>query len=305
MSIPHAILGILSSGPQTGYELKKIIQDSPFMPWSGNNNQIYKALVELLEDGFATNEVHHQDSAPSKKIYTITESGSLELKRWVQSAPEVPELRNTFLIQLAWSDVLNREELHRLLSGYENELRLQAALQQEKRRRPAFAPDRTPRERVLWESIHENILSFYRHELEWIGRLRDQLDIHHSEEANGMGHAVIEKNNRTYIQCASEEARLGSEQEALDLIGACWEHDTRLLLLHADALPDDFFRLRTGLAGSLLQKFVNYGMKVAAVVPDEKRIQGKMKELLAESNKGKDFRVFSGTEEAEEWLLSE
>ncbi len=62
MSINHAILGILSCRSVTGYDLKKIIQESPFMPWSGNNNQIYKALVEILEEGFVTHEVRHQES---------------------------------------------------------------------------------------------------------------------------------------------------------------------------------------------------------------------------------------------------
>ncbi|MCG1013246.1 PadR family transcriptional regulator [Tepidanaerobacter sp. GT38] len=72
MSISLAILGLLSYKPMSGYDLKKIIQDSSFMYWSGNNNQIYKALSELRDKGFVTNEVIHQDGAPTKKIYKIT-----------------------------------------------------------------------------------------------------------------------------------------------------------------------------------------------------------------------------------------
>lgn len=67
MSINFAILGILSSKSLTGYELKKIIQESPFMYWSGNNNQIYKALAEMLATGLVTNEVQQQEGSPSKK----------------------------------------------------------------------------------------------------------------------------------------------------------------------------------------------------------------------------------------------
>lgn len=47
MSIKLAILGILSWKSSTGYELKKIFEDSSFMYWSGNNNQIYKALLNI------------------------------------------------------------------------------------------------------------------------------------------------------------------------------------------------------------------------------------------------------------------
>ena len=70
MSINFAILGILSYKPMTGYDLKKIIQDSTFMPWSGNNNQIYRSLTKLLDEGLVTNEVLHQESSPTKRFIT-------------------------------------------------------------------------------------------------------------------------------------------------------------------------------------------------------------------------------------------
>jgi PadR family transcriptional regulator AphA len=59
MSIKLAILGILSWETSTGYDLKKIIEDSSAMYWSGNNNQIYKTLVQLLGEELVTNEVQH------------------------------------------------------------------------------------------------------------------------------------------------------------------------------------------------------------------------------------------------------
>ena len=93
MSIKYAILGILSWKPVTGYELKKIFEDCSFMYWSGNNNQIYKALTKMHDEALVTSEVIHQDSSPSKKIYTITEEGLEELKDWVLSSPEAPEVK--------------------------------------------------------------------------------------------------------------------------------------------------------------------------------------------------------------------
>lgn len=175
MSINYAILGILSWKPLTGYDLKKIIQDSSFMYWSANNNQIYKALVQLLEEGFVTSETHHQESSPSKKVYTITEEGKAELKEWVCSTPEPPELKKTFLIQLAWADQLAVDELDALLSSYENEIAMQLLLQQEKKARGNFSPSRTPREVQLWNSIYENMISSCKNELEWIKSLRKEL----------------------------------------------------------------------------------------------------------------------------------
>lgn len=303
MSINNAILGILSYKSLTGYDLKKIIQDSPFMHWSGNNNQIYKALVELLDEGYVTNEVFHQESSPSKKIYTITDAGRVALKDWVLYRPEAPECKKTFLMQLAWSDLLSQEELKNLLAAYENEIRVQIIMHKEQQNRAGFSPDRTVREVLIWDMIHDNILSSYESELVWVQKLREKLFIN-IEETNKMNYKVIEKDDKRYIEFASSEVQIRTEKDAVDIISACFENDVSLIMLHSEALDDDFFKLRTGVAGAILQKFVNYRFKVALVVSNDEKIRGKFKELLAETNKGNDYRVFNNSAEAEKWLLS-
>lgn len=175
MSIKYAILGVLSWKPTTGYDLKKFFEDSSAMYWSGNNNQIYKALVQLLQEGLVTNEIQHQDNAPTKKIYTITENGLKDLRRWVLTAPEAPEFRKTFLVQLSWADLLTEEELSDVLSNYENEVKMQLLIHEEKSRRSKESPSRSSREVLLWDMISENIISSYKNELIWIKNLRQQL----------------------------------------------------------------------------------------------------------------------------------
>ena len=303
MSINHAILGILSDQSLTGYDLKKIIQESPFMPWSGNNNQIYKALVELLDEDFVTNEICHQESAPSKKIYTITAAGKAALREWVLSRPEAPEFKKTFLIQLAWADQLNTEEISTLLASYENELRVQIVVLQEKKRRGSFSPDRTPREVLLWDAIHDNLISSNQYELNWVQELRDKLCVN-VEEAAKTNYQVVEKNGQKYIEFASAETSLHSEQDVLDAVAACHENDIYRILIPSEVLGEDFFKLKTGAAGRLLQKFVNYKIKVAITIHDERKVKGKFKELFAETNKGNACRMFFNTQEATDWLLS-
>ncbi|HYF84702.1 MAG TPA: PadR family transcriptional regulator [Clostridia bacterium] len=177
MSIKYAILGLLSWRPSTGYDLKKIFEESSIMYWSGNNNQIYKTLIQLLDDGLATNEVLHQESTPSKKLYTITSKGAKALKEWVLSTPELPEFKKTFLVQLAWADQLDEKELDDLLSRYENEINIQLLMQQEKARRGINSPKRTTREAYLWDMISENIISSYKNELDWIRNVRKEMKI--------------------------------------------------------------------------------------------------------------------------------
>jgi PadR family transcriptional regulator, regulatory protein AphA len=119
-----------------------------------------------------------------------------------------------------------------------------------------------------------------------------------------MNYKIIERNDKKYIKYDSAENQLSSEQDALDFIAACFENNANFLMLHSQVLSDDFFRLRTGLAGHVLQKFINYHIKVAVILTDEQKIKGKFKEFIAESNKGNDFRVFNSVEEAESWLLN-
>lgn len=175
MTIQSAILGLLSWKPSSGYELKKVFEDSPYLYWSGNNNQIYKSLLELQKDGMITYETVHQDGSPSKKIYSVTEKGMAELKEWIVAGSAVPEFKKPFLIQLAWADMLNKDELSALLIRYEKELETQLILQKEKSDRQKDWPNRSPRETFLWNMISVNLMSTYQSELNWVRKIRQQM----------------------------------------------------------------------------------------------------------------------------------
>ncbi|HWI60962.1 MAG TPA: PadR family transcriptional regulator [Symbiobacteriaceae bacterium] len=174
--IRFAILGMLSHRPQTGYDLKKVFVESEALYWSGNNNQIYRTLSELLEEGLVTKEIHAQEKLPAKGIYAITDKGLAELKRWLVSPPEAPEYRSTFLVRLMWADQLESPELETLLLQYEQEVHAQLLMQREKARRAEQQPGGTPRQAYLREMISENITGCYERELAWVGKVRRGLN---------------------------------------------------------------------------------------------------------------------------------
>ncbi len=175
MTIKYAILGFLSWRAVTGYDLKKMFADAMFIYWSGSNNQIYRTLVQLHKEGLVTSEVQHQESGPSRKVYTITEQGLSELRQWVLSSPELPQLRNSFLIQLAWADQLEPGEMDTLLEKYEYEVHMQSLMYREQKRRNRINPARTERESYLWDMISDNWIAFYENELAWVRKLRKEL----------------------------------------------------------------------------------------------------------------------------------
>ena len=90
MTIKHMILGYLSWQPMSGYDVKKIIAHSEILPWSANNNQVYRALVQMHNDGWVEKTVETQTGAPNRHIYTITPAGQDALRAWAGSPPEIP-----------------------------------------------------------------------------------------------------------------------------------------------------------------------------------------------------------------------
>lgn len=88
-------------------------------------------------------------------------------------------------------------------------------------------------------------------------------------------------------------------QSALDLIATVhFESGCRRIALYKEAVCEDFFELRTGLAGEVLQKFVNYGTKLA-VIGDFGRYDSKaLRDFIRESNRGRDIFFLATREEA-------
>lgn len=56
-----------------------------------------------------------------------------------------------------------------------------------------------------------------------------------------------------------------SGRDAIDLVGNASYQGYEAVLLRADQLAPEFFDLSTGLAGEVLQKFSNYGMRLGIV----------------------------------------
>lgn len=79
----YAILGILSMGPMSGYDIKKMFEKSIGNFWSESYGQIYPLLKVLVDQGFATSSVEKQVGKPDRYVYSLTDSGRDELGRWL------------------------------------------------------------------------------------------------------------------------------------------------------------------------------------------------------------------------------
>jgi hypothetical protein len=74
------------------------------------------------------------------------------------------------------------------------------------------------------------------------------------------------------------------------------------LILTENDLAPEFFDLHSGLAGELFQKFVNYKVRVAIVLPDPEAYGERFSELAYEHRSHSMIRFVRSKDEAKAWL---
>ena len=110
MSLSHALLGLLSYRPSTGYELKTAFNRSIHFFWNATLPQIYRTLKQMEGKGYLTLTVEHQDGKPSRKIYHVTEAGQEELRQWLKEFPLIPEPRDPMLIKIFFGNRMEPQQ---------------------------------------------------------------------------------------------------------------------------------------------------------------------------------------------------
>ena len=99
-------------------------------------------------------------------------------------------------------------------------------------------------------------------------------------------------------ELVTSDEPLNSSQEVLDLLGSFYPEHVDALILHEANLAPEFFQLRTRLAGEILQKLVNYRVKVA-IVGDFQKYQSKaLADFIYECNQGRQIFFVPTREEA-------
>lgn len=110
---------------------------------------------------------------------------------------------------------------------------------------------------------------------------------------------TIEPNNQTIAIVRGEALLIADVQSALDLIATVrYETGGDRIVLYQEAVHPDFFELKTRLAGEVLQKFINYGAKLAIVGDFSVYDSKSLRDFIYESNQGKDIFFVSCEEEA-------
>lgn len=95
--------------------------------------------------------------------------------------------------------------------------------------------------------------------------------------------------------CAPDGEKLKSERDALDLIGEAMSYRADLVFVPVERLEEDFFQLKTGLAGHIIQKFVTYRLRLV--------ILGDISQHVAQSRALRDF-VYEANRGNQVWFMT-
>ncbi len=113
----------------------------------------------------------------------------------------------------------------------------------------------------------------------------------------------IEKNGIVCAVVNSNEIVITDAQSALDvLMSAKYDIGTENIIVDKKLITEDFFILSKGLAGEILQKYVNYGGRIAIYGDYSHYTSKPLKDFIYESNNGRDVFFVATQDEAVEML---
>jgi hypothetical protein len=114
-------------------------------------------------------------------------------------------------------------------------------------------------------------------------------------EVHGTGEEKI-------AEVLSDEILIRNAQDGLDLLGDLYYQDCGRIILYEKNISPEFFDLKNGIAGEILQKFANYRVRLALLGDFSKYPGQSIRDFILESNKGKQVNFVGTLDEALERL---
>lgn len=112
MASTHAILGLLSIQPMSGYEIRQSVEQHGMrFLWGLNYGSIYPALRQLQERGLVTVSIQHEGRTTLRKEYHVTDAGRVELEQWVQSPLPAPMQTDELFLRVLFAPFGNAAAL--------------------------------------------------------------------------------------------------------------------------------------------------------------------------------------------------
>jgi hypothetical protein len=106
------------------------------------------------------------------------------------------------------------------------------------------------------------------------------------------------KGNSIIAELINDKLIITGVQDALDLMGNLGSSDCNKIIIQEQNLHKDFFDLKTRFAGEILQKFSNYGVKLAVIGDFSKYKSKSLQAFIRECNRGNMIYFLDNLESA-------
>src|SRR5204863_458297 len=111
-AVTPVVLGLLSLGPRSGYDIKTVVDRSTRFFWAASYGQIYPELRRLEEEGLIEGE-DAPNGGRGRRVFKLTAAGREALEEWLLGPETTIEYRDESLLRLFFADALPREQAAR------------------------------------------------------------------------------------------------------------------------------------------------------------------------------------------------
>ncbi|MGV3612492.1 MAG: DUF4180 domain-containing protein [Fluviicola sp.] len=109
-------------------------------------------------------------------------------------------------------------------------------------------------------------------------------------------------NNIQIAEIISENLVIETTEDGLDILGNVYYQGFDRMIIYEKNITPEFFDLKNGMAGEILQKFSNYRMRLAIVGDFSAYTSKSITDFMYESNNGKQVNFLKAVDEALEKL---
>ena len=105
-------------------------------------------------------------------------------------------------------------------------------------------------------------------------------------------------NDAKIAEVISDIVIINKAEDGLDLLGNLYYQGFDRIVIHEKNITVEFFDLKSGIAGEILQKFSNYRVRLAIVGDFSKYKSKSLNDFMVESNKGRHINFVTSVPEA-------
>lgn len=124
-TLEYMLLGILSTGPQSGYSINSLLENGIYR-WKASPGATYPALKRLEKNEIITSEIQVVSETQSRKVYSLTPRGEILLDQWLVAPlteSELLEEHNIMLVKFLFAENrMSRVQVLEFLDEYEKRM---------------------------------------------------------------------------------------------------------------------------------------------------------------------------------------